>query len=118
MATGHLLAAQRGQVGERYILGGENVAVRQALTTAAQQAGVRPPRWRVSLGLLGTAVKAGEALGRLPFVKPLPLEHFKTLRQWRALNIDKAIRELGFSPRPFIETVHDTLAWFREQGYL
>jgi dihydroflavonol-4-reductase len=118
VGRGQLLAAERGRTGQRYILGGENLPVRQALAVAAQEAGVKPPRWRAPLGLLGAVVKTGEALGRLPLVQPLPLEHFKTLREWRALNTTKARTELGFEPRPFVDTVRDTLAWFREHGYL
>ena len=118
VGLGQVLAAERGRIGQRYILGGENLALHEALTVAAQEAGVRPPRWRASPGLVGSVVKLGEALGRLPLVRPLPLEHFKTLREWRALNSDKARQELGFEPRPFVETVRDTLAWFRQHGYL
>ncbi len=118
VGRGQVLAAERGRAGQRYILGGENLALREALTIAAQEAGVPPPRWRASLGLVGGLVRVAEALGRLPLVRPLPLEHFKTLREWRALNVDKARRELGFEPRPLVETVRDTLAWFREHGYL
>jgi dihydroflavonol-4-reductase len=118
VGQGQVLAAERGRVGERYILGGENVVLREALTLVAQEAGVRPPRWRASLGLVGALVRIGEAIGRLPLVRPLPLEHFKTLREWRALNTDKARRELDFETRPFLDTVRDTLAWFREHGYL
>ena len=51
-------------------------------------------------------------------MEPLPLEHFKTMREWRALNCSKAQQELGFTARPFLETIRDTLAWFREYGYL
>ncbi len=118
LGTGHLLAAERGRVGTRYILGGENLPVREALTIAAQEAGVRLPRWQVSLGLVRRLVRAGEALGHLPLVPPLPLEHFKTLSEWRALNTERARSELGFSTRPFLETVRDTLAWFRQHDYL
>jgi dihydroflavonol-4-reductase len=118
VGRGQLLAAQQGRVGQRYILGGENVPLREGLTVAAQEAGVAPPRWRAPLALLGAVVKVGEAAGHLPLVRPLPLEHFKTLREWRALNIAKARTELGFETRPFVETVRDTLAWFREHGYL
>jgi dihydroflavonol-4-reductase len=118
VGQGHVLAAERGQVGQRYILGGENLSLRSALTIAAQEAGVSPPRWQVKLGLVSRAVSFGEALGRLPMIQPLPLEHFKTLQEWRALNTDKAHRELSFAPRPFRETVRDTLAWFKEYGYL
>jgi dihydroflavonol-4-reductase len=118
VGRGHVLAAERGRTGQRYILGGENYALREALIVAAREAGVRPPRWKVSLGLVKSLVKAGEALGRLPLVRPLPLEHFKTLSEWRALNVDKARRELGLETRPLVDTVHDTLAWFRQYGYL
>ena len=118
VGVGHLLAAERGRVGQRYILGGENLSVRQALTTAAHEAGASPPRWRVSLGLISALVKAGETVGRLPLVEPLPLEHLKTMREWRALDCSKAQRELGFAHRPFLETIRDTLAWFREYQYL
>ncbi len=118
VGQGHFLAAERGQIGQRYILGGENLAVREALTAVTQAAGLRPPRWRASLRLVSALVRFGEALGRLPLVQPLPLEHLRTLREWRPLNTSKARQELGFKPRPFADTVRDTLAWFREYGYL
>lgn len=115
---GQILAAKRGRVGQRYILGGENLPLRQALTIAAREAGVTPPRWQVSLGLVTALVRLAEAFGRLPWVQPLPLEHLKTLTEWRALNTEKARRELGFQTRPVAETVRDALDWFREYGYL
>ena len=118
VGTGHVLAAGRGRVGQRYILGGENLSVCQALSIAAREAGASPPKWRISLGAISALVKAGEALGRLPLVRPLPLEHLKTMREWRALDCGKARRELGFVHRPFMETVRDTLAWYREYQYL
>lgn len=118
VGQGHVLAALRGQIGQRYILGGHNLDLRQALTAAAQEAGVSPPRWRASQGLVGNLVKAGEFLGRLPGINPLPLEHLKTMSEWRALNTEKVRRDLGFEPRPFAETVRDTMTWFREYGYL
>jgi len=115
---GQVLAADRGRVGQRYILGGENLTVREALTLAAEEAGVEPPKWRMPLGLLSVLVRIGEALGRLPLVKPLSLEHFKTLREWRALSTDKVRHELGYESRPLRDTVRDTLDWFRRYGYL
>jgi dihydroflavonol-4-reductase len=118
VAQGQLLAASCGRIGQRYILGGDNLTVREALVLAAQEAGVAPPRWRMPLGLLSAVVQIGEAVSRLPFVEPLPLEHFKTLREWRALDTGKARQELGYTARPLRETVRDTLAWFRQYGYL
>ncbi len=77
VGQGHVLAAERGGVGQRYILGGENLPVRQALIATAREAGTRPPRWKASLATVGALVKVGELLGRLPLVQPLPLEHFQ-----------------------------------------
>jgi dihydroflavonol-4-reductase len=118
VGAGQVLAAERGVPGRRYILGGENLAVREALAVAAREAGVAPPRWKASLGLVRRLVRGGEALGRLPLVPPPPLEHFKTLSEWQALNTARARQELGFATRPFVDTVRDTLAWFREHEYL
>ncbi len=118
VGTAHLLAAEHGRVGQRYILGGENLSVRQALTIAAHESGASPPRLRVSLRTISALVRAGEILGRLPVIEPLPLEHLKTMSEWRALDCSKAQRELGFAHRPFLETIRDTLAWFREYKYL
>jgi dihydroflavonol-4-reductase len=118
VGQGQVLAAERGRVGQRYILGGQNQTVRSALTLAAEEAGVKPPTWRMPLGLLRVVVQVGEALGRLPLVRPLPLEHVKTIREWRALNTDKARQELGFETRSLHDTLHDTVAWFRQHGYL
>lgn len=118
VGRGQLLAAERGRTGQRYILGSENLPLRTALSLTAEAAGVRPPRWQASVGMVSALVRAGEAVGRLPFIQPLPLEHFKTLREWRPLNTSKARQELGFEPRPCTETIQDTLAWFHKHGYL
>ncbi len=118
VAQGQVLAAERGRIGRRYILGGENLSLHEALTIAAQEAGVRPPRWQVSLRLIEAGVRLGEIISHLPLIHPLPLEHLKTIREWRAIDITRARQELGFTSRPFVDTVRDTLAWFREHGYL
>jgi dihydroflavonol-4-reductase len=118
LGHGQVLAAERGHIAQRYILGGDNLPLRRALTMAAQEAGVRPPRWEAPAGLVSAGVRIGEALGRLPLIRPLPLEHFKTLGEWRALSTEKARRDLGFDPRPTTDTIRDTLAWFRQYGYL
>lgn len=118
VARGQVQAAEQGRVGQRYILGGENLPVRDALGIAAAAAGVAHPRWRLPIRLVRVAVALGEALGRLPLLEPLPLEHLKTLQEWRSLSTEKARRELGYTSRPLADTVRDTLAWFRDHGYL
>jgi dihydroflavonol-4-reductase len=118
VGQGHVLAARRGRSGQRYILGGTNLPLRDALTLAAREIGTRPPRWQVSPNLIKSVVSIAELLGRLPLLKPLPLEQVKTVSEWRALSTNKARRELGFEHRPYVETLCDALAWFKEYGYL
>ncbi len=118
VGEGQRLAAERGQVGKRYILGGENLPMREMLNIAAREAGVRPPRWKVSPSLVRRLVRAAGAASHLPLIPPLPLEHGKTLSELRAMSTGRARAELGFETRPFVDTVRDTLAWFREHGYL
>ncbi|RME06275.1 MAG: NAD-dependent epimerase/dehydratase family protein [Anaerolineae bacterium] len=114
VAAAHIAAVEHGRRGERYIIGGHNYTVRQALEIAARVAGVRPPRFGIPMA----AIKALIALGdTLPFL-PLPANHLRALPLWQGYNTAKAQRELGLSPRPFEETVRDALAWFREHGYL
>lgn len=113
VAAAHVAAVERGLIGERYIIGGHNLTLRQALVTAAKAAGVAPPRVKIPLPLLDVLVRLGDLL---PGVK-LP-EQGRTLRFWQPLSTIKAERELGFAARPFGETARDTVAWFREHGYV
>jgi dihydroflavonol-4-reductase len=112
VAEAHMAAAERGRVGQRYIVGGHNLTLKDELTFAARAADVTPPRWKISRNLVDALLRAGDRLGL-----PLP-ENIKTLRFWQPLNTEKAQRELGLSPRPFEETARDTIAWFRENHYL
>ena len=118
VGQGQVLAAERGRVGERYILGGENLPFREALGLVAREAGAPPPRWQLSVSLLRRLVGIGEALGRLPLLRSLSLHHLKTVTEVQALSTAKARQELGLETRPVAETIRDTLAWFREHGYL
>jgi len=113
VAVAHVAAVERGQVGERYIVGGHNFTLRQALTIAAKAAGVAPPRFKLPRALLDAVVRLTDAL---PGVQ-LP-ENGRTLRFWQPLSTLKAEQELGLNPRPFEQTARDTVDWFREHGYL
>jgi dihydroflavonol-4-reductase len=118
VAAAQVAALEHGRVGERYILGGHNVSVRQALTLVATLAGRRAPRWPVSLKEIDILVRLAEAASRVPLIPPPPLEHVKTMRQWRPLNTEKARRQLGLVPSPLEKTIEDSLAWFRKHGYI
>ena len=118
VAAAQVAALEKGRVGERYILGGHNISLREALTLTATLAGVHPPRWSISLKFVGILISLLEAIARLPLIPPPPLEHAKTMRRWQPLNTEKARRELGMAPRPLKETIQDSLIWFAEQGYI
>jgi dihydroflavonol-4-reductase len=113
VAAIHVAAVERGRVGQRYIVGGHNLTLRQGLVIATEAAGVAPPQFKLPLALVKAAVRFGELL---PGVE-LP-EHGRTLQLWQPLSTLKAERELGLTPRPFEQTARDTVAWFRENVYL
>ena len=113
VAAAHIAAVERGRVGERYIIGGHNLALRDALTLAAQAAGVAPPRLRLPRAVVDGLVRLANVL---PGIE-LP-DHFRTWRFWQPMSTFKAERELGLNPRPFEQTVRETLAWFQEYRYL
>jgi dihydroflavonol-4-reductase len=112
VAGAHVAAVERGQPGERYIIGGENMSFRQMLTVAALQAGRRPPAVRLPPRLIELA---GSLAGQLGI---LGADMLQAIRQFQPLDTGKARAELGLTTRPFAETVHDALAWFYEHGYL
>ncbi|BCX03822.1 MAG: hypothetical protein KatS3mg053_1760 [Candidatus Roseilinea sp.] len=107
VATSHVAAAERGRAGERYILGGHNLTVRELLETVDRCQGVRRHRLHVARGLVRAFIRLADAL---PFVR-LP-EHIRTFEVWGPVSSRKAEAELGHVVRPFEETVRDTLTWF------
>ncbi len=113
LAAGQIAAAERGEPGERYILGGHNMTFRQMLSTAAEAADRTPPRVKVPRWLVRAVAAMGELVG-----SPTA-QHLRTIQYWQPLNAARAQETLNLSsPRPFEETCRDTLAWFRENDYL
>lgn len=111
VAFAHIAAAEKGKTGERYILGGHNMSMRQAMETVVRVANVRPPRFEVPLKVIAWIVALGDAI---PFISTG--NHLRTIRHWQGYNITKAQRELGLDSRPFDNTVRDTLDWFKENS--
>ncbi|MCX6030581.1 MAG: NAD-dependent epimerase/dehydratase family protein [Chloroflexi bacterium] len=111
-AETHVAAAERGRSGERYILCGHNLTMREGLAEVAAVAGARPPF--VKLG--GPLLKAFLAVGSL--IPGSNTAYLRTAPLWRPVDNAKAVRELGLRVRPFAETARDALAWFRERGFL
>lgn len=112
-AEGHLLAAEHGQRGARYILGGENLTHRQVADALVRAAGIKP-RLMPQLPHRAFAILAAacEAHGRITGKEPFPsLETARVSRLFWHYSSDRAKRELGFQSRPFAETAADAFAW-------
>ena len=119
VALGHLLAFERGHIGERYILGGENMSLKTILTEVAGLTGRRPPVLRLPHALVLPIAYLAEAWAR-SFNRGEPLvtvDGVRLSRKCMFFSNDKARRELGFVPRPAREALAEAVAWFRQQGY-
>ncbi|WP_324716619.1 NAD-dependent epimerase/dehydratase family protein [Carboxydochorda subterranea] len=102
VVAGHLAAVERGRTGERYILGGHDVAFRTILTDLARAAGARPPRRRVPAALVRAAASALEAAAWLSRrAPPLTAAHARLAGYHLYYASDKARRELGYAPGPY-----------------
>jgi dihydroflavonol-4-reductase len=119
VALGHLLAAERGRIGERYILGGENLPLAQILAEVAGLAGRPPPRLAVPYWLAYPAAVGGELAARITGRAPLATrDSVRMSRKKMYFTSAKAERELGYRPRPARAALADAVAWFRANGYL
>jgi len=119
VAAGHLLALKRGRIGERYILGGEDVSLRQMLTDIAALAGRKPPTLNLPRGPLYPLAVITEAIGQLTGKEPmLTRDALKMASHRMFFSSAKAKAELGYAARPYREGLKDALAWFGAEGYL
>jgi dihydroflavonol-4-reductase len=119
VAAGHLAALTRGRIGERYILGGQDVLLADMLRDIALLVERRPPRLRMPRRLLYPAAAVAEMIaartGREPF---LTLDGLRMARYRMYFSSAKAARELGYKARPYGEGLQDAVAWFRGAGHL
>lgn len=119
VARGHLLAERHGRPGECYVLGGENMSLRQILTAVAQLTGRPPPTLRLPHAVPLVAAWFSESAARLTGRTPtLTLEGARLARKFMYFRSDKAERELGYRARPAREALADAVAWFEAHGYL
>ena len=119
VAAGHLAALVHGKIGERYILGGQDVLLAEMLRDIALLVERRPPRLRMPRRLLYPAAAVAEMIaartGREPF---LTLDGLRMARNRMFFTSAKATRELGYVARPYGEGLRDAVAWFRGAGQL
>jgi dihydroflavonol-4-reductase len=119
VAAGHLLAAGKGKVGERYILGGEDVALGQMLRDIARIVGRKPPTVELPVAplfpLAWLAELGGKLTGKEPFIT---LDSLRMARHHMVYTSAKAERELGYTARPYVAALEDAIAWFRGAGMI
>jgi dihydroflavonol-4-reductase len=120
VAAGHLLALERGKIGERYVLGAVNLSLKEILAEIAAVVGRKPPRVRLPHNLVLPVAYLSEAWARVtggdePRVTVVGVRLAKKKMFFTA---EKAERVLRFKPRPIQEALRDAVAWFQENGYL
>ena len=119
VAAGHLLAFHRGRTGERYILGGQDMTLREILFEIARLTGRKPPRVRLTTNVVLPIAYVAEAVARVTG-RPgrITVEGVRMARKRMFFSSDKARRELGYAWRAPTEALRDAIAWLREQGAL
>jgi dihydroflavonol-4-reductase len=120
VAEGHLLAFEKGVVGQRYILGGENMSLREILTTIARITGGKPPRVKIPTGAVLPFAYMAEAWARVSRVKEpfATVDGLRMAKKKMFFSHAKADRELGHAPGPAEQALSDAVQWFREHGYI
>jgi dihydroflavonol-4-reductase len=119
VAEGHVLAMEKGTIGQRYVLGGENMPLKQILALVADVAHRRPPFIRLPEVLLWPVALVMEKTATLTGIEPLMTrDHLKMARKKMFFSSAKAMRELGYRPRPARTAIEDAVAWFRVNGML
>jgi len=119
VAAGHLLAYERGKAGERYILGGEDMSLRNILVQIAALVGRKPPRVRLPYGVVLPIAYAAEGFARISGRSGrITLEGVRMSRKRMFFSSAKAARELGYTARPPVHAFEDAIRWFRDNGML
>jgi len=119
VGIGHVRAAERGRIGERYLLAAHNITIKDFAAVVARLAGVTPPRVCVPYPVARAAAYASEAFAWLTRTEPLlPRQVVASARVIQVLDASKAVAELGLPQTPIEEAVERALSWFRAHGFL
>jgi dihydroflavonol-4-reductase len=117
-AAGHLQAWERGRSGERYILGCENLTLKEILIRLARLSDRPAPRWRIPYGVAYAAGLASTAWAFVTGKEPkAPLDGVRMARKKMFVTHRKAQRDLGFTPGPVDGALLRAVEWFRRNGY-
>jgi dihydroflavonol-4-reductase len=119
VAIGHVMAAERGRIGERYILGHANLTLPELFQLLAQVSSMSAPRFRIPYGFAYLSACVSEFVARTITHKPpfVTLAGVKLSRKRMFFDPSKAVRELGLPQTPAIEALSKAVQWFRAHGY-
>jgi dihydroflavonol-4-reductase len=121
VAIGHILAAEKGRIGERYILGNAegNWTMREAFSVLQEITGIPAPRFQIPYAVALAAAHVDEFISRFTRKPPkAPLAGVRMARYKMFFNPAKAIRELGLPQTPARQALADAVDWFRKNGYI
>ncbi len=119
VAAGHLLALEKGQTGERYILGGEDMSLQQILATIADLAGMRPPKIRLPHHLVMPVAWLSERLAKVTGKEPLAtVDGVRMAKKYMYFSSAKAVDLLAYRYRPARQAISDAINWFIMHGYV
>jgi dihydroflavonol-4-reductase len=118
-AAGHLLAAEKGKVGERYLLGAENLTLKELLDTLAKITGLAAPSMKISHGLALGVAYVETSFSRLLGKEPqIPVEGVKIAQHKMFVDASRAQRELGFKPGSVAAALERAVRWYQGNGYV
>jgi len=118
-AAGHLLVAEKGKIGERYLLGAENLTLKQLLDALARITGLATPAMKIPHGVALGVAYVESAFSRLIGKEPqIPVEGVKIAQHMMFVDCSRAKKELGFAPSPVAGALERAVKWYRENGYV
>ena len=119
VARGHVLAAKKGETGERYILGNENIRIKEFFELIGEIGGVGPPKLKISYPIGLTLAYLSELISGITRKPPmLSLHNARAINKFYYYDSSKAVKELGMPQTPIRNTIEKAIDWFRENGYI
>jgi dihydroflavonol-4-reductase len=118
-AAGHLLVSERGQVGERYLLGAENLTLKGLLDVLAELTGLPSPSMKIPHGVALSVAYVESAFARMIGKEPqIPVEGVKIAQHKMFVDCSRAQKELGFQPGPVSAALERAVRWYQANGYV
>jgi len=119
VAFGHWLAAEKGQIGERYILGNQNMTLKEFMDTVARVAGLPAPRFKIPYAIAYVAGAVSTGVSYLTNKEPaIPLDGVRMAHEPMYYDASRAVRELGLPQTPVKTAIEKAVRWFRDNGYV